>query len=158
MAATRRQLSFTSLDDIIQDAERLHAVGYEMTGQWDLAQISNHLACWVKYPMDGFPKLPFFLKPIFFVMKFTLIPKFEHQMRVERKMKAGMGTAPMTRFPPGQDEAAAVANLKNELTRMKAYTGPMHPSPLRGQLLKEDWVDSHLVHCAHHLSFLVPKA
>ena len=155
--AERRKLRFTSLDDIIQDAEHLHAVGYEKTGKWDLAQICNHCACWVKYPMDGFPKLPFWLKPIFFVIKHTMLPKLEKQMREEKTMPVGLGTAPMTVFKPGEDEAAAVANFKNELVRMKNFTGPMHPSPLRGQLSKEEWVDSHLVHCGHHLSFLVPK-
>lgn len=155
--AERRKLRFSSLDDIIQDAEHLHAVGYEKTGNWDLAQICNHCACWVKYPMDGFPKPPLFMKFVFFIIKRTVLPKVQRQMKEERTFPPGMNTAPFTVFPAGQDEPAAVANLKGELERMKAFTGPMQVSPLLGLQSKEQWVDSHLVHCGHHLSFLVPK-
>lgn len=156
--AVRRRLRFHSLDEIIVEAENLHTRGYEKTGQWDLAQICNHCACWVKYPMDGFPRLPWYLKPVFFVLKHTLMKKIEKQMKDDRTFPQGVSTAPMTVFPAGQDESAAVLNLKNELSRMKTFTGPMHASPLRGLLPKDEWVDSHLVHCAHHLSFLVPKS
>ena len=153
----RRQLRFASLDDIIEDAEHLHAVGYEKTGQWGLAQICNHCALWVKYPMDGFPKLPLWLKPIFWVVKRTVLVKLEKRMREEKTMPTGMSTAPMTVFSPGDDEAKAVADLVEQVNRWKNYTGPTHPSPLRGSLSAADWIETHLVHCAHHLSFLVPK-
>ena len=154
---TRRQLRFSTLDDIVGDAENLLANGYDKTGNWDLAQVCNHCALWVKYPLDGFPKLPLWLKPIFFVVKRTVLPKLERQMRETKTMPVGMSTAPMTVFPPGQDEAAALAGLKLQLERYKTHTGPMHSSPLRGQLSLVEWEDTAKTHCAHHLSFLVPK-
>lgn len=156
--AVRRQLRLNSLDEIIADAENLHTRGYEKTGQWDLAQICNHCACWVRYPMDGFPQPPWYLKPLLVVLKHTLMKKIEKQMKQDRTFPKGVSTAPMTVFPAGQDESSAVLNLKNELLRMKTFAGPMHPSPLRGLLSKDEWVQTHLVHCAHHLSFLVPKS
>lgn len=155
--AERRNLRFQSLDDIIADAENLHTRGYEKIGNWDLAQVCNHCACWVKYPMDGFPKPPLMVKLVFAIIKRTMLPKVKRQMKDERTFPPGLKTAPMTIFQPGQDDAAAVANLKRELERMKTFTGPMQPSPLMGLLSKEEWVDSHLVHIGHHLSFLVPK-
>src|SRR6267154_220194 len=115
MPAMRRKLRFATLDDIIRDAEHLHAAGYEKTGKWDLAQICNHCALWVKYPLDGFPPLPLWLKPIFWVIKRTMLPKLERQIREEKMMPAGMGTAPMTVFKPGEDEAKAVAFLVEQL-------------------------------------------
>ena len=155
---TRRQLKFDSLDDIVCDAENLLAKGYDKAGQWDFAQVCNHCTLWVKYPLDGFPKLPLWLKPIFLVVKRTVLPKLERQMRETKTMPAGMSTAPMTVFPPGQDEAAALAGLKLQLERYKTHAGPMHPSPLRGLLSLAEWEDTAKTHCAHHLSFLVPKA
>ena len=153
----RRQLRFTDFEQVIRDAEHLLAVGYDRAGKWDLSQVCNHLTEWARYPLDGFPKLPWWLKPIFAIVKVTMLPKLERQMREEKKMPAGMGTAPMTVFPPS-DPQEAVANLAKQLRRYAGHTEPMHPSPLRGLLSKEDWIDSQLVHCAHHLSFLVPKA
>lgn len=155
--AQRRQLRFASLDDIIADAKNLQARGYEKTGKWDLAQICNHCGSWVKYPMDGFPPLPWFMKPVFWIVKRTILPKFERQVREEKMMPAGMSTAPMTVFPAGEDEAKALAFLVGQVERFKTHSGPWHPSPLRGVLSTEDQVNTVLVHCAHHLSFLVPK-
>ncbi len=155
--AARRDLQFATLDDITRDVENLHAAGYEKTGKWDLAQICNHCALWLKYPMDGFPPLPWFMKPVFWIVKRTVLPKFERQVREEKKMPTGMSTAPMTVFPAGEDEAKAVALLREQVERMKTFEGPWQPSPLRGVLPKDDQVNSALVHCAHHLSFLVPR-
>jgi hypothetical protein len=56
--ATRRSLSFDSLDAAVADAEKLLAGGYEKHGQWSLGQVCGHLANWLGYAMDGFPKAP----------------------------------------------------------------------------------------------------
>ena len=42
--ATRRELRFDSLDEVVRDAEHLLAVGYDRAGNWDLAQCCGHLA------------------------------------------------------------------------------------------------------------------
>jgi hypothetical protein len=154
----RRELRFTALDDIIRDAEHLLSAGYDKAGQWDLAQVCNHLANWVKYPMDGFPPVPLLLKPVMWIAKRTMMPKFERQLREHRSMPPGIPTAPASVTPPGQDEAAAVVNLRDALRRFETYTGPIHPSPLRGVVSKDCWMDTHLIHGAHHLSFLLPKS
>lgn len=54
----RRTLSFASLDEAVRDAEMLLAKGYDKAGQWSLGQCCGHLANWLSYPMDGFPKAP----------------------------------------------------------------------------------------------------
>jgi hypothetical protein len=41
--------------------------------------------------------------------------------------------------------------------RLKAHTGAIIPSPFFGPMSKDECVGLQLVHCAHHLSFLVPK-
>jgi hypothetical protein len=59
---------------------------------------------------------------------------------------------------PGGDEAAAVERFKQAIERLRAHPGELHPSPFFGYLTPQQWRDLHLIHCAHHLGFLLPKA
>ena len=43
------------------------------------------------------------------------------------------------------------------IRRWQGHTGPLHPSPLFGGNNKDNWLKGHLIHCAHHLSFLIPR-
>jgi hypothetical protein len=157
VALQRRQIQFATLDEAVRDAENLLARGYDKTGNWDLGQICNHLAEWLKYPMDGYPRVPLLLRPVFWLMKATVGKRMGRQMVEGGTMKTGMQTAPQSVFPPGGD-AAAVANYRATVERWKAYAGPYHPSPLFGGLGRADWDRGHCVHAAHHLSFLVPRS
>ena len=38
------------------------------------------------------------------------------------------------------------------------HTGPLHPSPMFGSLDREQLYRLQLIHCAHHLGFLLPRA
>ena len=58
---------------------------------------------------------------------------------------------------PGGNAADAVARLKDAYARWRQHTGPLYPSPLFGLLPREMITRGHLVHAAHHLSFLVPR-
>ena len=41
------------------DAENLLARGYDRAGNWDLAQVRGRTSAeWMRFPIDGFPKLP----------------------------------------------------------------------------------------------------
>jgi hypothetical protein len=71
--------------------------------------------------------------------------------------KPGGRTMPETVPAAGGDPAAAVAKLRESVARFKAYAGEIHPSPLFGAMTKEEATRLQLVHCAHHLSFLVPR-
>jgi hypothetical protein len=157
---TRRQLSFASFAEVAAEASRLHEVGYEKTGNWDLAQICGHLTRWVSYPMDGFPPLPLWLKPMFFVMRHTIAKKYKTMIFAKDggEMKGSMATAPQSIPEPGGDEHQAVAELAAIYERWQHYTGPIQPSPLFGPLTHEELTTGHLRHAAHHLGFLVPKA
>jgi hypothetical protein len=72
-------------------------------------------------------------------------------------MGAGLPTIPQSVPAPGGDPAAAVAALKAAVERFQAHPGPFAPSPLLGPMTKEQLTAVHRVHCAHHLSFLIPK-
>jgi hypothetical protein len=154
----RRSLVFNDLDEVIRDAETLLAKGYEKTGNWDLAQCCNHLADWLRFPVEGFPKMPLFLKPFFWMARKTIGRKKLLQYINTRSFPAGKPTMPETVKAPGGDPREAVAALRKSVERLKAHNGPIVPSPLFGPMTKDEAVRMQLVHCAHHLSFLLPKS
>jgi hypothetical protein len=157
MAATRRTLTFESLDSVVRDAESLLANGYEKAGNWDLSQVAGHLANWMTYPLDGFPKAPLPVAVMFGIMRRTLGRKM-FESTLAKGMPSGRPTMTASVPPPGGDPAAAVARLRAVAERFKAYTGDIVPSPLFGKMTKDEAEKLQLVHCAHHLSFLVPKS
>jgi hypothetical protein len=152
----RRNLTFASLDEVAADAENLLARGYDRAGNWDLAQVAGHVAEWMRFPIEGFPKPPLLVRPILWLMKVTAGKKL-----LAKTLAEGFGTGgrtmPETVPPPGGDAAAAVARLKDAVARWKAHAGEVHPSPLFGAMTKDTALRLQLKHAAHHLSFLVPK-
>lgn len=152
----RRKLTFATLDDAVRDAESLLAKGYERAGNWDLAQVCLHLAEWLRFPVEGFPKMPLLLRPAAWLVR-TLIGKTMQAKVLAKGFPPGGQTMPQTVFPPGGDGAAAVAKLKEAAEQLKAHAGPIRPSPLFGPMTKGEALQLQLKHCEHHLSFLVPR-
>src|SRR5437763_1705222 len=127
MPVERRKLSFATLDDVVHDAENLLAKGYDKAGNWDLAQVCGHLAEWMRFPLDGFPKLPLFLRPLFWLFRNT-VGRAKRLKYVAEGMPTGKPTMPQTVAHPGGDATAAVAKLKETAERFKAHAGPVHAS------------------------------
>jgi hypothetical protein len=157
IAPQRRPLVFHDLDEVGRDAEGLLARGYEKAGNWDLAQCASHVADWMDFPIDGFPKPPAPIRVMLWVMKNTIGRKRLLQYLADKSFPARRPTMPQTVHPAGGDARAAVERLKQSVERLKAYTGEIVPSPLFGRMTKEEAVGMQLIHAAHHLSFLVPK-
>ncbi len=156
MTIERRKLSFASLDEAVADAGHLQATGYERAGNWDLAQVCSHLADWMRFPVDGFPKAPIFIRPMLWMMKVTA-GKSMFRKVLANGMPSGKPTMPQTVAVRGDDPVFAIAKLKDSVERFKAHTGPIHPSPLFGAMNKDEALRLQLRHCEHHLSFLVPR-
>ena len=153
----RRELRFDSFDEVVRDVEQLHAKGYDKAGNWDLAQVCGHLTKWLSYPLDGFPKPGCFIGTMLWLMKITVGRGMKKKILATGKFKEGGPTMPESVTPAGGDEAAAVSKLKETIERFKNHTGEVHASPLFGPMDKEELSRLHLIHCAHHLSFLIPK-
>lgn len=154
----KRELTFDSLDAIVAEVNRLCDSGYESKGNWNLGQTCSHLADWTRFPMDGFPKPPIFLRAIFGVMKmFGVVERMKNDI-LTNGFKAGTPTAPQT--VPASDamsDADGVAKLVEVLERMKRFDGPLQPSPLFGPMDRELWERITLLHAEHHLAFLRPN-
>jgi hypothetical protein len=152
----RRELRFESLDDAVRDAETLLARGYDRAGNWDLAQVCDHLADWLTYPVAGFPRAPLPIRMMLGLVRMTLgRGMFEKYLKVG--MPAGKPTMPQSVHAAGEDPAAAIMRLREAARRFTAHAGEYPPSPLFGKLTRDEALKLQLAHTAHHLSFLVPK-
>jgi hypothetical protein len=153
----RRNLRFASLSDVVRDLESLETRGYTSTGKWDLSQIAEHLADWMSFPLDGFPKSPWIVGVLLGIMRVTqgksLLKKFVQSQR----MATGQPTIPTTVHPSTSESAASVQRLRAAIDRLEKHRGKIYPSPLFGEMNYDELVGLQLAHCAHHLSFLVPK-
>jgi hypothetical protein len=146
----RRPLDFRDYDDVVRDVERLHREGYRKAGQWDLAQTCDHLSYFIEGSLDGHTfRVPWLIRVLFGRMML-------HRILKTRVMKEKIPTPQKPLPEPGGDEQKAGDRLKGLIERLKATTGELHPSPFFGRLTNEQWRQLHLIHCAHHLSFLLP--
>jgi hypothetical protein len=154
----RRPLTFHDLDDVLRDVDALAAGGYDRAGNWDLAQACRHLAEWMRFAVDGYPRSPLPVRLIFAALRPTIGRSVLRKTLDTGSMGAGSPTLRETVPAPAADPMPAVAELRRTIERFRDHRGEYHASPLFGALTRDQMTQLHLVHCAHHLSFLVPAA
>ncbi|MFO0810282.1 MAG: DUF1569 domain-containing protein [Gemmataceae bacterium] len=148
----QRQLSFNDLSEAVAEVERLHRGGYEKLGNWDLAQICDHLTYFARGSLDGQPfRVPWLFKALFGRMVLRRI-------LTQKRMKTGVFTPQKPLPAPGGDESAAVAHFRETMERVRNHTGEFHPSPFFGAMTRDEVRALTCIHCAHHLGFLQPKS
>lgn len=153
-----RHLEFQQLSDIALEARRLLASGYQRSGNWNLAQICQHVNEWLRFPIDGYPTVPIFLKPFFWFMRQTIGPAQLKKILSTKSFSKNSPTMPSTVFPADREtDEVAVQQLVATVDRFDKYQGPMHASPLFGRLDRQTHVRLQLVHAAHHLGYLIPR-
>lgn len=153
----RRELNLSSFDDARRDLDLLLDRGYDRAGNWSLSQVGGHLNEWLRYPMDGYPPVPLPLRPILWLMRHTVIPGQVRKVFSTGELPTGGPTTRGSIPAPGGDDRAAVDLLKQTISRWESHPGPLHPSPLFGNLSRADWDRLQLIHIRHHLRFLLPK-
>jgi hypothetical protein len=148
----RRALDLRSFEEVLAEVARLQRDGYDRAGQWDLAQICDHCAVWIEYTLDGFPfRIPWFVR--MFLGRWML-----RRVLRQRQFAAGVPTPQKNLLGPGADLVAAEHRLQRAIDRLQLPAVVTHPSPLFGTLTPDEWRELHLIHCQHHLSFLVPRS
>lgn len=149
--AERRQVAIDSLDRVMPDVDRL-VQGHETVGKWSLGQVCNHLSATFVMSMEGFGvAVPW---PI----RVTLGQVIWRKVLRERKMRAGLKVPERFLPRPGLDDRAEVEALRAAIQAYDRYTGPMAPHPMFGAIGRDGWNRLHCIHCAHHLSFVLPRA
>jgi hypothetical protein len=146
----RRRLAFADFDQVRSDAAGLRQADYKRAGNWHLGQVCDHLASAIEWSIDGFPiRAPWPIR--------TLAGPIVYQIMFRSGwMPAGVKVGPRFMPPPTVQPDAAIARLDRTIDRFNSHPGKMADHPLFDALSTEQWRRWHLIHAAHHLSFLVP--
>jgi len=147
----RRELTFSSLGEVVADAETLVASpSTKMLGNWPLSQLLTHLATAINGSIDGYSaKAPWLIRLVgplikrrFFRNKMS--PGFKLPKDVE------VGFFPVTASPQEALEELRAVVGRTQDERMTAR------HPVFGRLTHDEWTQLHLRHAELHLSFAVP--
>ena len=146
----RRSLSFSSFDEIAEDVRRLRRDGYVKTAQWSLPQVCHHLDQSLQWSMRPGPFPPDTPE------QQASTPRVQ-QILASGKLPDGIQTADhMLPAPDAGD--TAIDSFLATLKRYEAYQGELAPHRLFGRLSRDQLRQLARIHCAHHLSHLVPAA
>ena len=144
-------LTYPTFTEVEARFELLLAQGYEQTGRWTLGQIAIHLQHFFDGATGGFGKpLPGVLTAL---LRRTVLRRLLRTGRMPGKVPA-----PRRLRPPDavESDTEALAALKASIDRFKRHQGEYHPSLAFGRLTRHEWTRLQLIHCNHHLRFLVP--
>jgi hypothetical protein len=146
----RRTLDFERIDQVMPDVDRL-LDGHSTAGRWTLGQICDHLARGITLTLR---------KPRGDATTPEPTPAQEvnrrHLFRA-RSFPEGVALPSRLLEPTADlDSRAAAEALRSALDRLASHDDPFPAHPLLGPLTRDEWVDFHCIHCAHHLSFVVP--
>jgi len=147
----RPELIFHSVDEMIADAARLKLGPYEKAGQWDLAMILDHLGKAMRVPQPPEHKpVPW---PLSVVARAFIHRLAKRKYYPQFKFPAPKEFQPAAGVPLEQADAAFCAAAE----QIKTFDGPTVSGTPFGTLPREDFLKLHLLHGAHHLSFLSPQ-
>ena len=152
----RRQLSFADLDAVAADVDALvaaeNAGKLKRLGNWSLGQACGHVAAFIDYAFDGYPKElsspPWYIK---------FLVKFKRNDFLNGKLPAGIKIPRIEGGTTGIEPVSTqegVARLKRSIDRLKAKP-PGIPNPIFGPLTHTEWQSMHRGHAQLHLSFFV---
>ncbi len=147
----RRALRFEDLGQVAEEVKRLRRGGYVRAGKWGLAQVCEHLALALEAMMTGFPR------PFPWWVRWLGGPVVRAWVFATGRFPAGLPTPAGVAPAADVDEGAAIHHLLEALERFTRFDGPLAPHPAFGRLSRRQWERLHLIHCAHHLSFLLPQ-
>ncbi len=148
--SNRRTLDYARIDSIMPDVDRL-LQSHTTSGRWTLGQILDHLDKAIRLTAhqprrDTPPPAPTpeqdAVRTAFFAA---------------RSMPEGRDV-PTPRLVPNPDAEprASADSLRGAINVIVAFEGPLPVHPVLGPLTRDEWLQFHCVHCAHHLSFAHP--
>ncbi len=146
----RRELHFSSYDELLDEVRSLAAQPTRHLGNWSLGQVCEHLAKSMEYAVDGTPfRAPWLAR---------LVGPFLKKRFLTRPMKPGFKLPKnAAEYLPGNtDPSIAIARLERATERIQQTTDPQ-PHVLLGALTREQWDQLTFRHAEMHLSFILPE-
>ncbi len=154
--SNKRELKFNSFDELMSEVHSLQEKGYVSSGNWTLGQACSHLADWIQYPMEGFPKPPLPVKFIMWLVKITVGPGMKRKI-LKEGFSGGMPTAPQSVVTAEEmSDQQGIEKLQSAIDRLRSFDGEFYPSPLFGPTDRETLTRVSLLHAEHHLGYLEP--
>lgn len=145
-------LRLTDLDSAIREIEFIAVTGYEMHGNWTLAQICRHLRLTQDASIDGYPGWMSLFMPLRPIIRGLLLKKL-----LKGDSKAGFPTS-SDYVPEGDlEDQSEVEAYKTSVKRFRDHEGKFYPHPGFGISDRETLEQLHAAHAGHHLGFLSPK-
>ncbi|MCA9051221.1 MAG: DUF1569 domain-containing protein [Planctomycetaceae bacterium] len=148
-----RELAFSSLDEVVAEAERLASGEVRTTGNHSFGQILEHLARThdiTTGKVTG-PAPPWYMR--------LLIPLMKPMIFKDRPVKPGFQLPPQAEqyFWPDRefDVTDALAHLKESVEYYKA-NGPLAKHPMFGRVTEQQNLNLNCRHAALHLGFVHP--
>lgn len=149
----RRELHFSSLDEVLLDAETITAGNHSTLGNWSAGQILMHLARTMDSSIDGGPFRPPW--PV------RLLGRLIWKRRIlKRGMPAGFKLPELAErhLVPGPTTVEAGLKALREAMARLATTSKRAPHGVFGPLTVDEWNRLHCRHAELHLSFIVPQS
>lgn len=149
--ADRRELSYSSWDEVVSDVERLASGSYRTTGNHSFAKIVNHLAITNEMLVGNVvpPKLPWYFRMLMPLMRSRIL---------EGPVKPGfkLPNERMQQFFWSENEldlGEAIRQFKRSVDEYQSK-GPLSVHPIFGKATADQILAVSLKHAAMHLSFV----
>lgn len=148
----RRDLTFHSLDDVLEDVEQFAALSTVRTlGNWSFDRLLAHLAMTFRGSIDGFQtQAPFWIR---------LIAPFFKKRVISSPLRPGIRlpkSAEADAYPAAGSLQSALDDFRCSVQRAKSERMDK-PHPAFGRMTHNEWLQLHLRHCEMHLSFVVAR-
>jgi hypothetical protein len=145
--SARRRLKFSDTDEVAADVQSLRT-GFTQAGNWNLRQTCWHLTRAFRSSMTPRPgKRSAIKRPI----QWAIVRVILTTGRLARGVRAPQRVVPDSDVPE-----AAIEEFMATLAELKDFSGEFSDHPMLGPLNRNQYMRIHLIHCAHHLSFLTP--
>lgn len=147
----RREVRYTSLDELRADVEALSAVPCRTVGNWSFGKILMHLAMSIDGSFDGFPfKLPWPVR--------KLVAPFFKRSVLYNRMKPGLRLPKRAREMLPAEETTVEEGRRALLRALDRFghDSPRAEHAFLGALSPDEWVLLHLRHAELHMSFVRP--
>ena len=149
MSHERRSLAFDNVLQVLPEIRRV-APAHRCVADWSLAQVCHHLTASFIGAMEGFDLSNHRLKR--FLLKRKML-----QVALTKGIPRNYMVDPNLTPPPELDLEETIHALANAIQRYENHRGSLHAHPLFGMMSREVWDRVHCIHCAHHLSFVIPE-
>jgi hypothetical protein len=149
MTPERRSLRFDNLDEVMPEVMRL-LDGYRAVGNWSVGQMCHHLADVLRASVDSPASPPRDASRV-------VREERNRQMLESGVVPEGLKTAAPFDPPAGLDDRLQAEALRTAIAYYKTSSGPVMAHPMFGDIPRADWDRFHCHHCAHHLSFAIPR-